>query len=71
MCKSNYVLVTVGHPRFSTGQQVLVRIDGEYTFIDTYKTEAFKIACLNLGLIHSDCLLLDWQFLGEELIIIL
>lgn len=67
MGKHNYVLVTVGHPSFSTGKLVLVRIGGEYTFVDTYKTEAFRIACLNLGFTPSDCKLLDWKFLGEDL----
>ncbi len=67
MGKSNYVLVTVGHPKFTSGKLVLVKIGGEYTFVDTYKREAFRIACLNLGLTPSDCVLLDWEFLGNDL----
>lgn len=67
MFKSNYVLVTVGHRKFDTGKLVLVKIGGEYTMLDTYKEQAFKIACMNLGLAPSDCKLLSWQFLGDDL----
>lgn len=71
MFKFNYVLVMIGHPRLPTGKSVLVRIGGEYTFVDTYKREAFRIACLNLGFTPSDCKLLDWQFLGDDLTFVL
>lgn len=71
MGNSNYVLVTVGHDSFYSGKLVLVRIGGEYSLCSTYRDEAFRIACLNLGLTPSDCRLLDWQFLGDDLTFVL
>lgn len=71
MDNSNYVLVTVGHERFYAGKLVLVRISEEYSLCSTYRDEAFRIACLKLGLTPSDCKLLDWQFLGDDLTFIL
>lgn len=66
-----YVLVTVGHERFYSGKLVLVKINDEYSLCSTYRDEVFRIACLNLGLTPSDCKLLDWQFLGDDLTFVL
>lgn len=71
MRRSNYVLVMIGSPMFATGKNVLVEVHGDYTFIDNYKIEAFKAACAALGLIASDCKLLDWKFLGDDLTFVL
>ena len=68
---SNYVLVTVGHERFYCGKLVLVKVSGDYSLCSTYADEAFRIACLKLGLTPSDCKLLDWQFLGDDLTFVL
>lgn len=71
MGMSNYVLVMISHHKLIAGKPVLVKIGGEYKCTDTYKTQAFKIACLNLGFDPSDCELLDWKFLGNDLTLVL
>lgn len=65
-----YVEICIGNKKFVTGQLVIVGVKDTYTFIDTYKDEAFAIACDKLGLNLDDCCILDWRFLGENVIFI-
>lgn len=67
----NYVSVTIGNRNFFTGKQVIVKVEDEFTFITTYRDEAFKIACEHLGLNKEECSILDWSFLGSEVTFII
>ena len=65
-----YVEVVIGAKQFTTDKRAIVRVNETYTFIETYKEAAFEIACYKLGLDVSDCCVLDWRFLGEDVIFI-
>lgn len=67
----NYVSVTIGNRNFFTGKQVIVKVEDEFTFITTYKDEAFKIACKHLGLNKEECSILGWSFLGNDVTFII
>ena len=66
-----YVSITIGNRNFSTGKQVIVKVEEEFTFISSYKQEAFKIACKHLGLDVTECSILSWSFLGDDMIFII
>lgn len=66
-----YVVVIVGHPSFTTGQWCLVKVNQEFTFIKHYAEAAFERACADLKLPKSECALLDYQFIGDEIHLVL
>ena len=63
----SYVYITIGNRKFFTGKQVIVKVNESFTFISSYKDAAFKIACKHLGLEPSECSILDWSYLGDDL----
>lgn len=67
----NYVLVTIGNRNFFAGKQVIVKVEEDFTFISSYKNDAFKIACKHLGLNEEECSILDWSFLGPDMTFII
>jgi len=67
----SYVRVVIGNANFDTGLQCIVKVDQDFTFIDTYAKEAFKIACKKLRLNEDDCCILDYQFYGDDLRLLL
>lgn len=66
-----YVEVVLGNKCFTTGKLVIVRVDKTFSFITTYRDEAFKIACDKLGLTQEECSILDWRFLGDDITFII
>ena len=66
-----YVNIVIGNRNFFTGKQVIVKVEKEFTFISSYKDEAFKIACKHLGLNKEECSILDWSFLGDDMTFII
>ena len=67
----SYVSIVIGNRNFFTGKQVIVKVEKEFTFISSYKNEAFKIACEHLGLNITGCSVLDWSFLGDDMTFII
>lgn len=61
-----YVSIVIGNRNFFTGKQVIVKVNQSYTFISSYKDEAYKIACEYLNLNPSECSILDWSYLGDD-----
>lgn len=62
----SYVSIVIGNKNFFSGKQVIVKVNESFTFISSYKAEAFKIACKHLGLEPNECSILDWSYLGDD-----
>lgn len=66
-----YVEVVIGSRNFTTGKEVIVKVNESFTFITTYRDEAFKIACGKLELNQEECSILSWRYLGDDVTFII
>ena len=66
-----YVEVVIGSRNFTTGKEVIVKVNDSFTFITTYRDEAFKIACDKLKLNKEECSILSWRYFGDDVAFII
>jgi hypothetical protein len=66
-----YVEVIIGNRNFFTGKHVIVKVNKSFNFVNTYKDEAFKIACNMLGLNQEECSILSWRYFGDDVTFIM
>jgi hypothetical protein len=61
-----YVEIVIGNRNFHAGKEVIVKVPDTFTFITSYRDEAFKIACEKLNLNQAECCVLDWRYFGHD-----
>lgn len=67
---TTYVYIVLGHPSFYTGKIAIVELPATCMFLETYKKEAKKRACENLGIDEKEAVILDYKYLGEDIVFI-
>lgn len=64
-----YMEIILGHASFSLGKICIVALpDMAYAFISTYVEPAKRKACEKLGLNEDEVKVLDWHYLGEDVV---
>ena len=65
-----HMVLTLGHKSFTTGKIVVVELPDEYILLATYKQKAKEKACEKLGLNEKEVSVLDFNFLGEDVLFV-
>ena len=65
-----YVYIILGHRSFTTGKIAIVAVPDAYAFISDYADGAKKQACKELGLNEEEVSILDYKFLGSDVLFI-
>lgn len=63
-----YMEIILGHESFSLSKICIVELPGDYVFISTYVEPAKRKACEKLGLNEDEVKVLEWHYLGEDVV---